>query len=342
MTRDHVVERRAIVHFRAQRLVFQLFQEGFFQFVERYFEIVRDRKVRHQRLVFQRIRLHFSGDLGRRSERFGMIREQRGHLLFALQILLERVPHPIRIVQADQPVVRRRVVGHDEMHVVRRDVLDAVFGRQPQDHFVDLFLVLVHLRVDPRVTARMQLQFEVVILSENRLKLLDDAVRLVDIPVHDRLRKLPAETGRAADNPVMVQPQQLFIHTRTVIESLDKGVRNDTRQVMIPFQVLGQQDQVVAAVVLAAFVETAAARNVHLASEDRFDPLFFGRIVKLLHAEHVAVIGNRQRRHAQFFGAFEQRFDRSRPVQDRILGMYVQMCKLSHFRFAFNDVSRQK
>lgn len=84
-----------------------------------------------------------------------MIREQRGHLLFALQILLERVPHPIRIVQvaarvqADQPVVRRRVVGHDEMHVVRRDVLDAVFGRQPQDHFVDLFLVLVHLRVDP-------------------------------------------------------------------------------------------------------------------------------------------------------------------------------------------------
>ena len=72
--------------------------------------------------MLERVFLDLPGDLGRRGQSLRMIGEQRGHLLLALEVLLPRIAHTVRIVQiaarieADQPVVGRRVVGHDEVH----------------------------------------------------------------------------------------------------------------------------------------------------------------------------------------------------------------------------------
>lgn len=65
------------------------------------------------------------------------------HLFGRFQILLERIAHPIGIVQvaagieADQMIVRHGVFGQNEMHVVRADVFDSAFGRQLQQGLID-------------------------------------------------------------------------------------------------------------------------------------------------------------------------------------------------------------
>ena len=91
------------------------------------------------------VQLHIAlvGDLERGGECFGMVGEELRHLFGRFQILLERIAHPIGIVQvaagieADQMIVRHGVFGQNEMHVVRADVFDSAFGRQLQQGLID-------------------------------------------------------------------------------------------------------------------------------------------------------------------------------------------------------------
>ena len=176
----------------------------------------------------------------------------------------------------------------------------------------------------------MKLQLEVVILAENGDELLDDAARLLHVAPHDSLRQFAAQAGRATDNPVVIEAQQLLVDPGTVVEPLGKGIRHDFGKIVVPLQILGQQNQVVAPVVLTALVEAAASGHVDLAAENRLDPLLFGRVVKLLDPVHIAVVGDRQRGHAELLGTLEQRLDSRRAVQNRILRMYMKMSELPH------------
>ena len=80
----------------------------------------------------------------------------------------------------------------------------------------------------------------------------------------------------------------------------------------------------------AALVAAVAGRDVDLAAEDRLDAALAGRVVEHHRREHVAVLGHRQRRHLQRGGLVEQFVDAAGAVEQRELGVEMEMDELSH------------
>jgi hypothetical protein len=72
-------------------------------------------------------------------------------------------------------------------------------------------------------------------------------------------------------------------------------------------------------------VAPIAGRDVHLAADDRLHPGRHRRLVELHRAEHVAVVGHRDRRHAEGLHAGDEVGDLIRAVQQRILGVEVEV-----------------
>ncbi len=285
----------------------------------------------------QGVLLDLAGDFERRGQRLRMVGKERRHLLGRLQVLLKRITHAVRVVQiaarveADQMVVRRGVLGQDEVHVVRTDVLHPVFGGQVEQRAVHTHLVGIDILVLLRIARAVELHFEVVILAEHPLEPLDHAFGLLHVVAHDGLGQLAAQAGRAADEPFVVLLEELFVHARLVVETLGEGVGDHLAEVVIPLQVLGQQNEVVAGLLVLVLLETVA-HDVDFAAEDGLDAQIDGRVVEVLHPVHVAVVGDGQRGHAELLGPFEQGLDRGGSVEDGVLGMYVQMDEFRHFR----------
>ena len=99
-------------------------------------------------------------------------------------------------------------------------------------------------------------------------------------------------------------------------------------EVVVAVHVLGQHDQVVGALVLAALaVEAARSGHIELRAHDGLKRnTFLGhRIQELLYAEHVPVVGNSQGRLTVGHGSIDQVPYLGLTVQNRILGMNMQM-----------------
>ncbi len=73
------------------------------------------------------------------------------------------------------------------------------------------------------------------------------------------------------------------------------------------------------------FVEARARRDVHLAAEDRLHARVARLLVELDGAEEIAVVGHRDRRHAQGLGAREERLVLDRAVEQRELRVEMQV-----------------
>src|SRR5262245_15852050 len=69
--------------------------------------------------------------------------------------------------------------------------------------------------------------------------------------------------------------------------------------------------------------------HVHLAAEDGRDALLLAGFVVLDRAEHVAVVGERDRAHAQRLRSGDEIFDPERTVEQRVLRVDVEMDELS-------------
>lgn len=68
-------------------------------------------------------------------------------------------------------------------------------------------------------------------------------------------------------------------------------------------------------------------RQIRLKPDNRLDVCGFTRAIKLHHAVHRTVIGNRQRRHFERFGAGDQFINFTQPVEQAEFGMNVQVNK---------------
>ena len=247
-------------------------------------------ELRHDRRVVDRVVLDPVADLDRRGHRLGIrLPEDRGHLGGGLEPLLLRIEHALRVVEilsrreADQAVVRLGVVLVDEVHVVRADRADMVFRGQLPQVFVDLQLHGVGLVVRTLDGGLVELQLEEVVLAEEVLvpqhRLLGPGVVLG----RNGARHLPGQAGRAADQPLVVFFQLRAIRSRAHVESFGPRLRDDLDEVVVSLEVLGQQDQVVTALVgLALLVVQAPARDVDLAADDRLEGEFPAQLRELL------------------------------------------------------------
>src|SRR5262249_2945401 len=70
--------------------------------------------------------------------------------------------------------------------------------------------------------------------------------------------------------------------------------------------------------------------DIQLAADDRLHARRFRGIHEMHGAEYVAVIGHRDRRHAEFLHPVHKLLDVASAVEHRVVGMQVQMDELGH------------
>ena len=131
---------------------------------------------------------------------------------------------------------------------------------------------------------------------------------------------LPFQAAAQADQPRRMLREQLLVDPRLVVEPLGVAGRDELDQVVIALVGLRQQHQMVRGLAgRAALRPPVARRDVDLAAEDRVDAALARLIVEDDRREHVAMFGNRHRRHLELDRLVEQFFDPAGPVEQRVL-----------------------
>ena len=214
------------------------------------------------------------------------------------------------------------------MHVIGGHHLDAQLLRYLEYYLVDLLLMLEGALLRSGYVGLVPLHLQIIVVTEDGLVPRRYALRLLRLSLHDGLRHLSAQTGRAADYTLVVLLYKLVVNARLIVEALDVSLGRELDEVVVAIHVLGQHDQMVGTLVLAALaVKAAVPRHIHLATHDRLQRSLFlsHRIQELLYTEHIAVIGNRQGRLTVGHGSIDQIPYLGLTVQNRILGMDMQV-----------------
>ena len=71
-------------------------------------------------------------------------------------------------------------------------------------------------------------------------------------------------------------------------------------------------------------------RDIRLHPDDRIDSGLGKHLVELLHSPHVAVVGDRHRRHIHLLGQLDQSVHGTCAVKQTVMGMQMQMNKSTH------------
>ena len=149
--------------------------------------------------------------------------------------------------------------------------------------------------------------------------------------VEDGAGNLAGHTGGGGDDAFVMFFQEFMVHAGIIIEAFQLGGAGDLEQVLIADFVLSQQQQVIAVLVfLRVAVGHAAGGYIGFESQDRFDAGVFAGVIELDHTKHGAVVGDRQRVHAHFFGAVDKLLDLAKAVEQRIFGMNMQVSERRH------------
>ena len=149
--------------------------------------------------------------------------------------------------------------------------------------------------------------------------------RLLLALLDDPLAEARLEAARERDHALRVALQQLHVDVcLAAAKALQIAERGELDQVPEAGAVAGQQRQVVALVAhLLALV--AVVHEVGLEAQDRLHAVLAARLVELDRAVQDAVVGEPQRGHAELGGAGRELLDLAGAVEQRILGMDVQM-----------------
>ena len=231
-----------------------------------------------------------------------------------------------------------------EVRVVGAHQLDAVFLGQLHQHLVGFLLQGESLPVGPyrRVFHFMSLKLQIVVVAEQILVPLHGLPCSLHVAFENLGRHFAGYAGRARYHVFMVSLKVFAVCPRSAVEAVHPGVRHELDKVLVAVVVLGQQYEVVAAQV-AAFLRLVlllVVGHIHLASEyrlERLQPLGLAFAVhlvavveQLLHAEHIAVVGDGHALHSVGYGLVNQLGNARLTVEYRIIGMYVKVYEVLH------------
>ena len=290
-------------------------------------ELVRVHPFRHGVLgqvepVEVELQLAHLGDAHRVRDGVRGIRVERRHLLRAPQVVgvllhleaLGVVDVGVR-VDADQDVLERRVLLHYVVAVVRRH-----YGK-PQ-----VPVELHQPRVDgwQLIDAAVLHQLQVVVGKPLPVP-LDRRHRVVHAPLGYEARHLAARAAGQDDQALVVPVQQLPVDPGVIVEPLEVGRRHELDQVAVSRLVLCQHGHVVGLLVVRVPVVPASWSDVHLAADDRCNPVRLGRLVEVDGPVQPAVVGYCQVAHAQLRSPLDEGVDTAQAVQEAELGVIVQM-----------------
>ncbi len=261
------------------------------------------------------------GDLQRRLDRPREVRERVHHLLGGLQVELVRAEGHLRRrerglrLHAQQRRVVVEVLLAQVVHVGRADQRLARLGREALHRLVDLVLlgqaVLLDLEID-------------VLRTEDLDQLVEVRARLFQLPAHDPLARARGQAARERDDAFGVLREQLQVHARlAAVQAFEEALARERRQV--PEALVGRRQQRQVVALDLAFAHVTVVDEVGLEAEQRLDTVLLGRLVELDGAVHDAVIGQAEGRLAEGGGALGELADVARAVEQRVLGVDVQM-----------------
>ena len=133
--------------------------------------------------------------------------------------------------------------------------------------------------------------------------------------------------------------ENFFVDARFVIVALDVGVGDKFDEVFVAGLVFGEEDEVVVNVFAAgtAFLfETRTGRDVNFAADDGLDPFGPDGLIEIDRAVKHAVIGDGERAEFQVVSAFCEFVQAASGIEQRILGVKMQMDKIDVRRHGEN------
>ena len=261
---------------------------------------------------------------------FFVVREQFLHLLVTLAVVPVVVElHAVRIgdglirLDAQEYVLGAGVLAAHVMQVIGHNQL------QPE-----LRCQFVQAAVHPGLLGQIVvLHFqEQVLLVENVQVFPHSRAGPLLVPTQDGLGNFPLDTGRQADDAFVILAQDILVDAGFAVEPVDVAQRDQMGKVAVSLIVLGQQNQMVAGLLVDA-VEAAARRQIDFAADDDADTgfsllfrllrQFLRRLIQVHGPVHVAVVRNGNAVHAQLHGTPEQLLRFGGAVKQAVLGMDV-------------------
>ncbi len=272
------------------------------------------------------------GDLERRRQQAVAApgRHRPAHLVGRLEVeVLGREAEALGVreeivgLDAEQRLVRRRILGAQVVHVARADDRQPGVGGEREQAGIDAPVL-----VDAGV-----LQLDVDVLAPEDLH---EAVELLPCARHvageQRRAGAPGEAARERDDAAGVGLEQLVVDARLVVVALEVAERAELDQVVVALGRLGQQREVVPVALARVHARAAVVDEVDLAAQQRLDAGLPGRAVELDRARHGAVVGDPDGGHAELDRPLDELGDAACAVQHRILGVDVQMGVTGHGR----------
>ncbi len=179
----------------------------------------------------------------------------------------------------------------------------------------------------------LQLEIEAAVVEN--LRHFAGAAQCFLRAVHaDQSGQLAAETGRQGDKPFVAFAQQLPVDPGFVIKPFPVAGGKQVAEISVAGKVLTEQKQVMGGIrgtAGARFVEARTGCDIDLTADDRLDAGLARLEIEFDGAEHVAVVGNRQRRHAVFARPLDEIGYFYGSVEEAVLAMQVQVNEIGMF-----------
>ena len=221
-------------------------------------------------------------------------------------------------LDAEQDVMRRGILGFEVMTIVGRHQRDAEVAAEPHQRLVKGGLTVEVMALD----------FEEVVVAELLLVPACGLTRPLFLAVGQGAQDFAGQAATQDDQPLMMFRQQLFIDARTIIKAFEVPSTDEFDQITIALIIFRDGGEMVGGVADAlggAAIEPTAGSDVELASQDRFDTGGAPLAIEFQRAEHIAMIGETDRRHAVRFGGREQLCYAIGTVEQGILRMQMQV-----------------
>ena len=128
----------------------------------------------------------------------------------------------------------------------------------------------------------------------------------------------------------MIFFQYRTIHTRLIIIPFCIPLRYNLHQITVSLIIFCQKHQMVITVISTGLfsVKPGTRCHINLTAQNRIDPFRSGCTIKINHTKHHTMISDRCTVHAQLFYAAHVFFNLIRTIQQTVLCVDMQMCKI--------------
>ena len=152
---------------------------------------------------------------------------------------------------------------------------------------------------------------------------------LVIKPDAKRRRHFAGEACGKRNDSLVILLQDLIVNTRAVVVSFGKTLGYNLHQILIAGIILRKKNQMIVPFIGNGTLPLKAGTrgNIYFTADYGIDAFGLTGFIKVNHAVHNTVVGNRQVLHSELFCTLHHLRNLTGAVKKAVLRMYVQMCK---------------